>query len=148
MKKSVSVSLMALSVTFATYGYTAEEHSHGHDSHGSITIASGLSLNNGERWEMDDHTRTMSQMMQKTFLAADHSTLEGLNAAGTTLEEQMQELITGCTMTGNAHEQLHVFLSEHIPTINALAKADEYPIARENAIRLKGQLETYQKHFK
>ncbi|WP_029134895.1 hypothetical protein [Sedimenticola selenatireducens] len=148
MKKSILVALMALSATFANHGYTAEEHSHGHDSHGSVATQTGLSLNNGERWEMDDHTRTMSQMMQQTFFAADHSTLGGLNAAGTALEQQMEKLITGCTMTGKAHEQLHVFLNEHVPTINALAKADDYASARENAIRLKGQMETYQKHFK
>jgi len=148
MKKIILVALMTLSTTFATYGYTAEEHSHGHDSHDSAAAPANLSLNNGERWEMDDHTRTMSQMMQKTFFSADHSTLEGLNTAGTTLEQQLQELITGCTMTGKAHDQLHVFLNEHVPTINALTKAEDYASARENAIRLKGQLEAYQKHFK
>lgn len=148
MHKSILVALVALSTTFAPYGYTADEHSHGHDSHVSAAAPANLSLNNGERWEMDDHTRAMSQKMQKTFFSADHSTLEGLNTAGTALEQQLQELIAGCTMTGKAHDQLHVFLNEHVPTINALAKADEYASARENAIRLKGQLETYQKHFK
>lgn len=148
MKRSILVALLALSSTFAAPGYAAGEHSHGDAGHGAITTPSGLSLNHGERWEMDDHTRALSRQMQETFFSADHSTLEGLNAAGRELEQQMQKLIAGCTMTGKAHEQLHVFLNEHIPAINALAKAEDYPAARENAIRLKGQLETYQRHFK
>jgi hypothetical protein len=148
MKKLLMVSVMALSATFASYGYTAEEHSHGHDNQGTSTSIPSLSLNNGERWEMDDHTRKLSKKMSKTFFSADHSTLEGLQTAGKALDQQMQELIAGCTMTGRAHDQLHLFLSDHIPTITAMAKANEYTIARENAIRLKGQLENYQRHFK
>lgn len=148
MKRSILVALLTLSATLTTYGYAAEQPGHAHDSHASVAASADLSLNSGERWEMDDHTRAMSQKMQETFFTADHSSLEGLNAAGSTLENQMQELIAGCTMTGKAHEQLHLFLNEHIPTIDALSKADDYASARENAIRLKGQLETYQKHFK
>lgn len=148
MKTSILVALMALSTMLSTHGYAVEDPSHGHASHGSVATPSGLGLNNGERWEMDDHTRNLSQQMYQTFYSADHSTLEGLNAAGRALEQQMQKLVAGCTMTGKAHEQLHVFLNEHVPTINALTNADDYASARENAIRLKGQLETYQKHFK
>lgn len=148
MKKTVLTALLALSATLATQGYTAEEHGHGHDSHASAATSTGLSLNNGDRWEMDDHTRNLSRKMQETFFTADHSTLAGLNAAGASLEQQLQELISGCTMTGKAHEQLHLFLNDHIPTIDALSKADDYATARESAIRLKGQLETYRKHFK
>ncbi|MCW8882305.1 MAG: hypothetical protein OQL17_12210 [Sedimenticola sp.] len=148
MKKTILAAIMVTASTFATYGHAMEEHQHGDGSYGNVSTLSGLSLNNGERWEMDAHTRTMTKQIQKAFFSADHTTLEGLKAVGKTLEQQMQELIAGCTMSGKAHEQLHVFLSQHIPTIEALATSDNYTTARDNAIRLKGQLDTYQKHFK
>lgn len=148
MKKSILIVLLTIATSIAGHGYAAESHSHGHSDHGGATAVAGLGLNNGERWEMDDHTRTMSQKMEKTFFEADHSTQTGLNAVGTKLESQMEELIAGCTMQGKAHDQLHVFLTDHIPTIQALAKAGDYESARESAIKLKGQFETYRKHFK
>lgn len=145
MMRSILFVLTAVFTTLAMPGYSAEEHSHAHQAHD--TALPGLSLNNGERWQTDDHTRMLSQTMRKTFFAADHTTLEGLNTAGTLLGQQVQELIAGCTMTGEAHDQLHRFLNQHIPTINALKAATDYSVARDNAIQLKSQLETYQKHF-
>ncbi|MCW8905923.1 MAG: hypothetical protein OQL28_01635 [Sedimenticola sp.] len=148
MNKRFLIVLLFLSTTLAGNTFAADDHSHGHDSHAAETGLSGLSLNNGQAWEMDEHTRTMSKKMRDTFFAGDHGSLEGLTSMGTELERQMQDLVKGCTMTGQAHDQLHVFLNSHVPTINALAQADNYKAARENAIRLKGQLETYRKHFK
>lgn len=148
MKKRFLVVLLFLSTTLVNNAFAADDHSHGHDSHAAKTSLDGLSLNNGQPWEMDEHTRTMSKKIRSTFFSSDHGSLEGLTSMGAELEHQMQELVKGCTMTGQAHDQLHVFLNSHVPTINALAKADNYKAARENAILLKGQLEAYQKHFK
>ncbi|WP_275097077.1 hypothetical protein [Sedimenticola hydrogenitrophicus] len=148
MKKRLLVALLLISVALANSAFAADDHSHGHDSQGVETGLSGLSLNNDQPWEMDEHTRNMSKKMHDTFITGDHSSLEGLTSVGVQLERQMETLIKGCTMTGEAHDQLHLFLNSHIPTINALAKADNYNSARENAIRLKGQLEAYQKHFR
>lgn len=148
MKKKFLIPLLFISMTLTGTVFAADDHSHGHDSHTAAADLNGLSLNHGQPWEMDEHTRIMSKKMRDTFFAGDHGSLEGLTSMGTELEHQMQDLVKGCTMTGQAHDQLHVFLNSHIPTINALAKAENYDAARENAIRLKGQLETYQQHFK
>lgn len=150
MKNVISIALLSLSTSLFTYGYAAESHlSHEAHSHqGSETTTHGLDLNNGERWEMDNHTRILSQQMEQTFFGADHSTRVGLNAAGAELETQVNELIAGCTMEGMAHEQLHLFLNDQIPAINTLAKAEDYETARASAIKLKAQFENYRKHFK
>lgn len=148
MKKRLLIPLLFISAILSGGAFAADDHSHGHEAQGAENGLTGLSLNHGQPWEMDEHTRTMSKQMRETFFSGDHGSLEGLTSMGTELEHQMQDLIKGCTMTGQAHDQLHVFLNTHVPTINALATADNYKVARENAILLKGQLETYQKHFK
>lgn len=122
-------------------------HGHGHAQHAS-TAGSGLSLNQGERWEMDAHTRDMLLQMEETFFAADHSSQAGLNAVGVKLKGQLDKLIAGCTMHGAAHDQLHLFLTDYIPTIDRLADASDYEKARAAAIELKGQLETYKHYFR
>ncbi len=150
MKNSISVVLFSLAISLFTFGLQAaeDEHNRMHSNHGSAVTTSGLSLNNGDRWEMDDHTRRMSSKMKVTFFDADHSDQASLNALGVQLETQMNELIKGCTMSGEAHDQLHLFLADHVPTIQNLAKADDYDTARKLAIKLKGNYETYTKHFK
>ena len=88
MKKIVVVASLALipliSAGTGSIAY-AQNQSHSHGHHASVSEGSGLSLNHGERWEMDEHTRTMLVKMEKVFFASDHSTQAGLNAAGAEL---------------------------------------------------------------
>ncbi len=149
MKKGISVILISLSISFFAIGLHAADdaHNHAHSKH-SGAAASALTLNNGDRWEMDDHTRDLSSKMQKTFSGADHSTQASLNALGVKLGAQLDDLIKGCTMDGEAHAQLHVFLTDYIPAVKNLTTAKDYDTARSSAIKLKGDLDTYKKHFK
>ncbi|MFT5113961.1 MAG: hypothetical protein ACI8P9_003294 [Parasphingorhabdus sp.] len=71
-----------------------------------------------------------------------------LNAAGVQLKAQLDKLIRGCTMTGESHDQLHVFLAGYIPAIKGLANAENYDTARNSAIKTKGNLEVYKRHSK
>ena len=148
MKKTIAISLMFLTTAYLPYVYAEDKHSHENSNHDASASLPGLSLNSGNKWEMDQHTRVMSQKMKQTFLDADHSTQEGLNAVSVKLKVQVEELIVGCTMKGKSHDQLHVFLNGHIPTISALNKAGDYSSARASAIKLKGQFEEYNKFFK
>jgi hypothetical protein len=149
MNKSIRSILIALSISICSFGLqAAEEHGHDAHAHGSEMPASGLSLNDGKRWEMDDHTRKMSLKMSKTFFNSDHSSQASLSAMGAKLENQLNQLIAGCTMDGEAHKQLHVFLADYIPNIKSLTEAKDLDMARDSAIKLKANLETYEKHFK
>ncbi len=123
-----------------------EEHGHAKHQHSASKLA--LALNNGSKWEMDEHTRTMSKQMKHTFLSAEHSNLESLNKLGKKLQSQLDVLIRGCTMTGEAHDQLHVFLSTHMPAIHALESASDYASAKKKAIEIKHQFEVYGEYFK
>ena len=147
MKKSISIILISFSI-FSFGAHAANDDSHGHSNHNAEAATSGLNLNNGDRREMDDHTRKMSSKMEETFFSADHSNQTSLNALGNHLEAQLGELISGCTMSGEAHNQLHLFLTDYVPTIQSLAKAEDYDTARNSAIKLKQSLENYKKHFK
>ncbi len=145
MTNFISRILISLLLSIISFGLLAatHEHSHEHDNQ-----AVELKLNNGSKWEMDAHTRKMSTTMETTFFTADHTNLVNLKALGVQLEEQIGDLIKGCTMTGEAHDQLHVFLSDYVPTVQKLANAKNYDKAKSTAIKLKGSLETYRKHFK
>jgi hypothetical protein len=125
-----------------------QEHNHEHSENSEGKAINGLSLNHGKRWEMDKHTRIISVKMNDTFFNSDHSTKANLKSLGIKLETQLNDLIAGCTMEGEAHNQLHLFLTNYAPTIQNLAEAKNLDMARRSAIKLKGYLEAYKKHFK
>jgi len=152
MKQYFRPLLMSLFVCFFSFGFVGNIHAadaaHQHEHHGGGAVAPGLQLNGAERWEMDEHTRTMLAKMEQTFFQADHSTLVGLKGAGVQLDAQLEALINGCTMQGEAHNQLHIFLTDYMPTVKGLVDAKDYDEARDSAIRLKGYLESYKHYFK
>jgi len=111
----------------------------------AIARLARLELDNGNKWVMDDHTRTIFAEMAATFQDSDPSSLddEGRRDVGTSLQAQLKELIRGCTMTGTAHDQLHVFLAGYIPAISALAESGQV----EDARTLKRYLDGYGEYF-
>ena len=120
-----------------------------HSSHAASTTQEegleGLGLNNGQKWKMDDHTRTMFAKMAESFAHSDHASLkeEDLKKAGSDLQLDVNELIQGCTMSGDAHNQLHVYLTGYIPAVAALS--DSGQIA--DAEKIKNYLDKYSDYF-
>jgi hypothetical protein len=94
---------------------------------------------------MDDHTRAIFVKMAKSFLDSDYLSLEGdsLKSAGSDLKVHVGELIRGCTMTGEAHDQLHVYLTGYIPAVAALSETGRI----EDAKKVKNYLEIYDQYF-
>ncbi len=107
-----------------------------------------LTLKEGAKWQMDNHTRASFGRMQDWFAAAGKpASLEDYQALGRILTEELQILIGGCTMVGPDHDQLHVFLTEFMPRVNNLRQAEELAAAE----RIRGELgqlfNEYQAHF-
>lgn len=106
--------------------------SHAAESHASEPGGASLDLrlNGTEKWQLDDHTRRM--------FAAMVARLEGRGAEelasrelGRLLDEDLDALVQGCTMTGDAHRELHKFLGAYIPAVQALAMEGGEDSARE-----------------
>ena len=142
----ILIVLLTITLNTEVYGVNYE-HKHEKTMH-TNELRIELTLNNGERWIMDEHTRLMSSEMEKTFFSGDHSTLKGLNDLAVNLELQIKKLIIGCTMEGEEHNQLHTFLKSYIPEVSKLRNATSYDLAKERAIKIKTQLFQYKKHFK
>ncbi len=101
-----------------------------HDAHaaaGAPAADPGLVLDGAKKWEMDEHTRTlfarMAERLEGTDLEATSS--EALKASGATLRKDIDDLIAGCTMVGDAHNELHKFLTAYIPAVNELAQSGD-----------------------
>lgn len=98
----------------------AAEHSH------TETATTQLQLNHGAKWRLDEHTRTQFHIMHDRISAAAAS-----KELGNKLQQDVDQLIAGCTMTGEAHQQLHVFLAQLLPAVTALKETGDAAAASQ-----------------
>ncbi len=92
----------------------------GHEQVGEHATKLGLGLNAGRKWQMDEHTRSMFKAMTEKIDAHVGDDAKSLGAA---LQADLGELIAGCTMTGEAHDELHKFLVLYMPAVSSLEEA-------------------------
>lgn len=118
-----------------------------HSRHGEHAALPAMQLDTGKKWQMDDHTRTLFKKMEADFAQADHSSVEGLRSIGGTLKGELDTLIKGCTMTGDAHTMLHVYLTDYMTAVDKLATAPTVTDGRTQAIKIKGYLDRYDDYF-
>ncbi len=133
-------------------GGHAGQESGGHDDHGADHESHGseleLALDDGEKWQVDEHTRASSARL--AALVGDAQTpasAEDARALGAALDAELDLLVQGCTMTGPAHDQLHVFLTAFIPQVTALKEVAEAGDAQPIREEIGSLLEAYEAHF-
>ncbi len=113
------------------------EHSdhpqHAEHPHTDAAEGDGLVLNDGAKWQMDDHTRASFVKMADSFVKVDAAALgtDGLKLAGDGLKVELEGLIQGCTMSGADHDQLHVYLMKYIPSVTALQETGSVEDAKQ-----------------
>ena len=90
-----------------------------HAEHGAPSVLT-LPLNDGARWQMDPHTRETVELTRTTLTEATVTDAASGRALSVTLQGQLDQLISGCTMTGADHDALHGFLTVYIPAVQAL----------------------------
>jgi len=90
---------------------------------------------------MDEHTRISFVKMADSFLNTDHASMETteLKSVGGELQTELNVLVKGCTMTGEAHDQLHVYLAGYMPAVKTLSQNGDM----ESAKQVKQYLEIY-----
>lgn len=99
-----------------------EGHDHSDDVHKSHK--EDVKPNEGKKWEVDEHTHNSMQKISQTAKSSYVKTLEEFNELGVMLQNEMKNLIAECTMQGEAHNQLHNYLTIIIPHIDGLVEAE------------------------
>ena len=145
MKGYLFATLLTMSFLHAGPAVAADEHPHAHES------APQLSLNDGQKWVADKHTADSVASMRSAVAAspakAPAAPVTDLRALGTQLQEQLQTLIRGCTMTGAAHDQLHTWITLLAPEIQALIKTEQPATGHATLEKISGLLVSFNEHF-
>ena len=138
--KTIAIILLTFGCGFSSHAQSSE-----HDTHHAADVG-GLTLNHGQRWLMDDHTRRAFAQMESGFskIELESASEEQLSAAATQLKQDLRFLIKGCTMTGAAHDQLHHYLVSYMPAVDRLALSGDV----EDAERVAELLAVFPRYFK
>ncbi len=120
-------------------------HEADHESHDS---GLQLTLNDGEKWPVDQPTRESATRLASLVAGTETiQSVEDARALGDALDAELDILVRGCKMTGPAHDQLHVFLVALFPQVEALQKetgVEDLQMARTEVGEL---LAAYETHF-
>lgn len=146
MKTSPIISFLLvtlLATACGTSDATDEDHAPGAAEMGNEHHAGAVLLNSGQPWAAN--TETTQGVNAMLALVKSYDTANG---DGAVLKEELtaefKEIFAKCTMTGEAHEQLHNYL---IPIHKMLDKLSAEP-SEEEIAELRGYLGTYGKYFR
>ncbi len=145
----LSVAILAFSLTvscnqnkkqeFAKPIQTVEE---AHESEGV------LKLNNGDLWMANaETTEGIEKMKQLIANFSESENMEAYPKLKTTLETEFGTIISKCTMTGEAHDQLHNYLLPMKPLFKDLA-AEDLETRKAALEKLTKHLSEYSAYFK
>jgi len=105
-------------------------------------------LNDGNKWQMDEHTRNAIKNLDSLLLSHKSiNSTEEYQQLGEKLDEELILLIRGCTMEGPDHDQLHVFLGYFYPKVQSLKKAIKIESSKNILKEMKVLLIEYHKYF-
>lgn len=90
-------------------GAAPEVHAHDEDHEHAEEAIGKVELNNGETWEANPETTQGIEAMASIVAGYDSSIGDGV-VLKEELTAEFQEIFAKCTMTGEAHEQLHNYL--------------------------------------
>lgn len=107
-----------------------------------------LTLDDGRKWPMDAHTRAALGAIEARLARGPASEdAAGYRALGADLDAEIQALVRGCTMTGPAHDQLHVWLVAFIPAVGALTAGEDVAAAQAKRRELASLVAAARAHF-
>lgn len=141
-------SLFVIAYSEAEAEITAHDHAQQPTqitSTNSANEIAGMTLNNGEKWQLDEHTRFMLNSMKNGVSLEDIRTAPttNLKMLGIHLQAQTNDLIQGCTMVGADHDQLHTFLTGYMPAVDELTETGSI----ESAKKIEHYLNNYSHYF-
>lgn len=115
-------------------------HKEDHQHHESEAIL----LNNGEKWKV---VETMSGYIRNMEKVVNEFEGEDYPALAKTIDENIRELTSNCTMEGQAHDELHKWLLPFIELSEEFDVATELEEQEKIYREFKASFKTYNTYF-
>lgn len=149
MKKNTLI-LAAISILFAAC--QSESHSHSDHSEPAVTeipeTSSELSLNQGEKWIVNEDMMVYVRQMETRLDQFQGGGAGEVASLATDLQTDLQNLTGSCTMKGEAHDALHLWLHPFTEAVNQLDEEYQPEKTAAQIETLQGMLDTFNLYFK
>ncbi len=106
-----------------------------------------LHLNDGQKWEVNEETHEGMNRIQVLLENGDPLTLEDYHFMAEKMDDHTDYIIHNCSMTGEAHEQLHHVLHPILDLISDLHDAKDMDQAGQITFDIETNLQDYFNHF-
>lgn len=114
----------------------------------NIPANSKYSLNEGKKWEMDASTRASIKKMNLLFESTNLLTdIDSFNRFAYRFDAELDSLIRSCTMSGEAHNQLHIFIQEIFQPLEELKVDSVLQDAKKSHQEIYAALKEYDYFF-
>lgn len=104
-----------------------------------------INLNKGEKWLVEPTMLSLIHKMEREVLDFDQQSFTQL---GHQLSSDVEELTSNCTMTGQAHDELHKWLLPYIDLVDSLTQTNDQKEARALYQQIKQSFHTFNQYFK
>lgn len=137
----LKISIIALSVFFLVSCNdktktqtieTTETHQH--------SELEDIQLNEGKKWKVDDNMMIIIRKMEKEVASTDN---ENYQLLIDNLARNIDKLTSNCTMTGQAHDELHKWLLPFIEDVKAFSNDK----STENFQKIQNAFTTFNQYF-
>lgn len=106
-----------------------------------------LVLNNGQKWEANKETMDGVKKIQVVIKNRPKQSLEDFDKLGKELTKIENYIVRKCTMKGEAHENLHLWLNPLMKKTEKLNESEGIAQAQEIVRELEIHLKEYYRYF-
>lgn len=126
-----------------------DDHDHDHDMSDVYANAwtHEIKLDNGRKWEANVESNDGVAKMQSIIETTETNTLEDYYKLTEELNIAKNFVIKNCTMKGESHDNLHVWLLPLIDKLNALSDAKTLEEAAKLKQSIKDNVNAYSDYF-
>ncbi len=110
------------------------------------TIGDSIKLNKGAKWTVIKEMMVFIRNMEsdvKSFSEIGHNDLKDFHQLAENLQKNINLLTSNCTMSGEAHDELHKWLIPYMQVVSELGESENL----ENAQQIVSTIETSFKVF-
>ncbi|KAA3647553.1 MAG: hypothetical protein DWP98_09145 [Bacteroidetes bacterium] len=111
--KIITALFILLNMNFL-YGASYQEHAfmieNAEQLTSQIEIKDSIILLNGEKWEIDKNMLDYIRKMEENIIDFKGTNSEEFNSLAKSIDKNTKNLVSNCSMTGQAHDELHKWL--------------------------------------
>lgn len=120
----------------------AEQNNHHHDDE-----SEAIELNNGEKWKVDANMITHIRNMENDINHFANVEQKDFKSLAEKLQTNIDLLTSNCTMTGQAHDELHKWLLPYMNLVDELSVAEDKIEAEKQFQNIQSSFKTFNHYF-